>query len=181
LCIPQKRKLRINQKVANSFGQNILKVCNILNECSVEYLVVGGIAVAFHGYFRLSHDSTGELADKHDFDFWYNPTYENYFRLLDALEKLELDVKEFREESSPNPKKSFFKLELTEYTIDFLPELPGLAKFRTSFNERIISKIEETAIPVISYKDLITSKQALSRPQDIEDIKQLKLRKDNTE
>jgi hypothetical protein len=49
---------------------------------SVEYLVVGGTAVALHGYFRQSHDPSGQLMEKHDLDFWYNPTYDNYFKLL---------------------------------------------------------------------------------------------------
>ena len=34
--------------------ENILKVCNALSKHSVEYLSVGGTAVALHGYFRWS-------------------------------------------------------------------------------------------------------------------------------
>jgi hypothetical protein len=93
---------------------------------SVEYLVVGGTAVALHGYLRQSHDTSGHLMEKHDLDFWYNPTYDNYFKLLDSLEELGLDVTEFRDEIAPNPKKSFFKLEQENFKMDFLPELLGL-------------------------------------------------------
>jgi hypothetical protein len=31
----------------------ILWVCQILNKNDVQYLIVGGTAVAFHGYFRF--------------------------------------------------------------------------------------------------------------------------------
>ena len=148
---------------------------------SVEYLVVGGTAVAFHGYFRLSHEDSGQAVEKHDLDFWYNATYDNYYRLLNALEGLGLDVTEFREEMAPNPKKSFFKLEQEDFKIDFLPELPGLSKFHLSFNNRYVSKIVDVDVPYIGYDDLIKSKAALARPKDIEDIKQLKLRKNNPE
>ena len=137
---------------------------------SVEYLVVGGTAVALHGYFRRSHDQSGRLIEKHDLDFWYNPTYENYFKLLNALEELGLDVTEFKEEVAPNPKKSFFRLEQEDFKMDFLPELPGLSRFRSSFNNRIVSNIQEIEVPYINYDELIESKRALARSQDIDDI-----------
>jgi len=117
----------------NSLIESVLHVCRILNTHSVEYLIVGGTAVALHGYYRQSHTSSGSLAEKHDLDFWYNSTYDNYFRLLNALEDLDQDVAEFKAEATPNPKKSFFRIEFDKFTIDFLPELPGLSKFRSSF------------------------------------------------
>ncbi len=119
--------------------------------------------------------------EKHDLDFWYNPTYDNYFKLLDSLEELGLDVTEFRDEIAPNPKKSFFKLEQENFKMDFLPELLGLSRFRSSFDNRIISKIHDVEVPYINYNDLIESKLALSRTKDIEDIDQLKLRRNNPE
>ena len=119
--------------------------------------------------------------EKHDLDFWYNPTYDNYFKLLDSLEELGLDVTEFRDEIAPNPKKSFFKLEQENFKIDFLPELLGLSRFRLSFDNRIISRIHDVEVPYINYNDLIESKLALSRTKDIEDVDQLKSRRNNPE
>jgi hypothetical protein len=148
---------------------------------SVEYLVVGGTAVALHGYLRQSYDPSGRLMEKHDLDFWYNPTYKNYFRLLDALEELGLNVTEFRNEIAPNPKKSFFRFEQENFNLDFLPELRGLSRFRLSFDNRLVSKIYDVELPYINYNDLIESKLALSRIKDIEDIDQLKLRRNNPE
>ena len=55
-------------------------------------MIVGGIAVALHGHFRQSIKLAGIATDKPDLDFWYNPTYENYFNLLNALEDLGQDV-----------------------------------------------------------------------------------------
>jgi len=162
--------------VANSLIQSVLKVCTILNTHSVEYLIVGGTAVALHGYIRESYDPSGQLMGKHDLDFWYNPTYDNYFRLLEALSKLGLDITEFKKEIAPNPQKSFFRLEQEDFQMDFLPELPGLSKFRQSFNNRIVSNIYDIEIPYISYDDLIKNKAALGRSKDMEDIDQLKKR-----
>lgn len=52
----------------------ILEVCKALNEQEVQYLIVGGTAAAFHGYFRWSYNSAGKPSDKFDLDIWYNPT-----------------------------------------------------------------------------------------------------------
>ena len=38
-----------------------------------------------------------EIFNKPDLDFWYNPTYENYFNLLKALEELGIDLIEDKE------------------------------------------------------------------------------------
>jgi len=55
----------------------ILRIWGALNKYKVQYMIVGGMAVALHGYFRRSINTSGSLAEKPDFDFWYNPTYEN--------------------------------------------------------------------------------------------------------
>jgi hypothetical protein len=73
-------------------------VCQILNECGVEYLTIGGAAVNLHGHERLTKDSTGRETKIHDLDFWYNPSYNNYFKVLNALEKLGQDVTDLRKE-----------------------------------------------------------------------------------
>jgi|GEM_PF-5344085 len=56
---------------------------------------------------------------KDDLDFWYNPTYNNYFKLLDALEDLGVNVTEFKEETSPDPKKSFSKIDQEQFQMDY--------------------------------------------------------------
>lgn len=157
----------------NSIAESILKVCTTLNKHSVEYLIVGGTAVALHGYFRWSYNQAGRLAEKYDLDIWYNPTYNNYFKLLDALEDLGQDVSEFRDEQTPNPKSSFFKFEMEKFTLDFLPGLKGLSKFRLSFDRKEVVKFNGTDILVINFDDLIKDKQTDARPQDLIDIKHL--------
>jgi hypothetical protein len=95
----------------SSLTDSILTVCRTLNKFSVEYIIVGGTAVALHGYYRHSMKVAGKIAEKPDLDFWYNPTYDNYFKLLNALEELGQDVTRFKDEQTSNPKKSFFRYE----------------------------------------------------------------------
>jgi len=158
----------------NNLAGSILNVCRVLNKNSVQYIIVGGTAVALHGYFRHSIDIAGVITDKPDLDFWYNPTYGNYFKLLKALEELGQDITEFKEEQVPNPKKSFFRYEFEQFSLDFLPELKALLKFELSFEKREIVTLDEIDIPFISYDDLIADKETNARPKDIIDIEQLK-------
>ena len=162
----------------NELLENIIGVCSVLSKYGVEYLIVGGTAVALHGYFRITTDMAGKPNEKHDLDFWYNPTYGNYFNLLKALDELGLDITEYKNESVPNPKKSFFKFETSKFTLDFLPELKSLKKFIAAFNSKEIVPISGTEIWFISYEDLITEKLESGRPKDIADIDQLNLIRD---
>ncbi|MDN3583886.1 DUF6036 family nucleotidyltransferase [Mucilaginibacter flavus] len=161
----------------NELVVDLIKVCKVLQEYSVEYLIVGGTAVALHGYFRVTMDVNGVPNEKHDLDIWYNPTYENYFNLIKGLEKLGLDTAIYKEESSPNPRKSYFKFEADSFSFDFLPELLSLKKFGVAFSKREVIDIDGTQIGFISYEDLINEKQKSGRSKDITDIKQLKIRK----
>ena len=161
----------------NNLTDSILRVCKTLNKYSVEYIIVGGAAVALHGYFRPSMNFAGAITDKPDLDFWYNPTYKNYFKLLNALEELGQDVTEFKKEQAPNLKKSFFKYEFEKFTLDFLPELKSALKFQSSFKRKEIVTLNEIAIPFIGYDDLILDKQTNDRPKDITDIEQLKTKR----
>lgn len=56
--------------------ERLLAVCRGLNDQGVEYLLVGGTAVALHSYYRLSTNPAGAVTDKPDVDVWYNPTYD---------------------------------------------------------------------------------------------------------
>ncbi|RAK70467.1 hypothetical protein DLM85_06435 [Hymenobacter edaphi] len=76
---------------------------------------------------------SGEMSNKYDFDFWYNPSYANYYRLLEALEEFGINVDSYRNELSPNPKKSFFKHSFEDFTVDFLPKILGLGRFNDAF------------------------------------------------
>ena len=157
----------------SSLTDSILTVCRTLHKFSVEYIIVGGTAVALHGYYRHSINVAGEIAEKPDLDFWYNPTYDNYFRLLNALEELGQDVTQFKDEQTPNPKKSFFRYEFEKFTLDFLPELKAPLRFRQSFNKKEIVNLKDIEIPFISYEDLISDKKANARSKDITDIEKL--------
>jgi hypothetical protein len=142
-------------------------------------MLIGGTAVALNGYYRISVNMAGELTDKPDIDMWYNPTYNNYFNILKVLEDLGEDISDFKNEKSPNPHKSFFKLEFDDFTFDMLPEIKANIKFQDANKRKETVEINETQIHFMNYYDLIKDKEETARKKDIEDIEQLKKIKEN--
>lgn len=158
----------------NNLKNSLLIVCKLLEKHEVQYILIGGTAVALNGYYRHSINTAGELTDKPDIDIWYNPTYGNYFNILRVMEELGQDITEFKNEQSPNPRKSFFKLDFEEFTLDILPEIKAPIKFLVAYKNKETVEFEDTQIHFINYVDLIEDKKATARKKDLEDIEHLK-------
>lgn len=152
----------------------IRHVCGTFNRNSVEYMLVGGTAVALHGYYRRTTAANGEVVDKPDLDFWYNPSPENYFRLLNAVEELGKDVTKHRNVTVIDPRKAFLKFPFEDYTLDLLPNVKAPLKFGPSFARRQVFDSEGVEISFISLEDLIQDKEISPRPKDIDDIEHLR-------
>lgn len=135
--------------------------------------------MALNGYFRLSINDSEELTEKPDIDVWYNPSFQNYFKLIGVIEELGYDVSEYKSEKSPNPLSSFFKLKFDDFSLDLIPQIKASVKFMDAYKRRDIIKFEDIEINVIGYPDLIMDKEALGRNKDLEDVRQLKNLKGN--
>ncbi len=151
----------------------LLNICKLLEKYDVQYMVVGGTAVGLNGYFRLSRNIRGELSEKPDIDIWYNPSYENYFNILKTIEELGQDITEFKNEKSPNPKKSFFKLNFDDFTFDILPQIKANIKFFDANKRKETFELEEIKIYFINYIDLIEDKKTIGIKKDLEYIEYL--------
>jgi predicted nucleotidyltransferase len=163
----------------SAFTEHILNICKTLNTNNVQFIIVGGTAAGFHGFNRMTMDQFGLPTEKHDFDFWFNPNYENYYNILKAMKSLGKDVSRLEKESSPNPKKSFLKFEFEEFKIDFLPEIKGLDSFNESYSNSKKSIVNSTEFNILSLEDLIKTKETNSRAKDISDLEELRKLKDN--
>lgn len=149
-------------------------IISALNKYEVEYLVVGGVAVGYYGYIRRSMAGDGQLVDEPDLDIWYNPTYNNYFQVIKALEELKIDVTRLRDEQSPNPRSSFLRYSLDDCTLDLLPQIKAPIKFRDAYKRKSDFNRNGFKMAIIGIEDLITDKEASSRPKDLVDIAHLR-------
>lgn len=149
-----------------ALDQDFKEFIKLLNAEKVEYLVIGGYAVVFHGYPRF----TGDI------DFWINPTRENVDRVLTVLKKFgfgALGVK--REElMSPNMVHQFGHQPIR---IDVLGSVEGVSSFAECYKRRKTKTVGGVKVHIIGREDLIRNKRLVGRPRDLEDVKQLRKRK----
>lgn len=170
------------QKMKNSVREILNRLCATLNKHSVDYLIVGGIAVAVHGYERRSYSYSGTVEEKFDVDIWYDPTVENFTALVSALEELGIDSTELRHIIFDRH-KTFLKIPFDDmnFKADFLCQLKGLSSYRDCRKRAKMLTLDGHVIPFIGLNDLILNKESVNRPGDEMDIRALKGRNKLTE
>ncbi|MCZ6675117.1 MAG: nucleotidyltransferase [Verrucomicrobia bacterium] len=143
--------------------EDFLDFIKTLNANSVEYMVVGGYAVIFHGYPR----TTGDL------DVWVKKTDENYDRLVDALSDFQMPVFDMtRENFLNNPHLDVYAFGRSPVSIEILNTVKGL-EFEKAYANAVSIEIDGTPVRFLSRSDLLTAKRAVNRPRDINDIDNL--------
>lgn len=133
----------------------------LLNANKVEYLVVGGYAVAFHGHPRYTKDI--------DIWIWIDPA--NAKRIIQVLQQfgfasLGLAEQDFLTEDL------IIQLGIPPNRIDLLTTIPGV-EFRECYATRIPQIIDGVQVDFIDAEHLIKNKIASGRAQDIADVENL--------
>ena len=129
-----------------------------LNDSGVEYLLIGGWAVGFHGYPRATADM----------DVWVACDPENAKRIIQALKLFGFTHDEATESLFTRP-GFVVRMGLPPMRIELLTKISGV-EF-TECRARCETMVEKgVTIPVISLEDLITNKKASARPKDLADL-----------
>lgn len=158
--------------ITNQIRESLQKVCFALNKNNVEYIVVGGVAVGYHGYQRISGLSMHKQEIKTDLDFWYNPTIGNFTNLIKALQYLQVK-NDSLQKIIFDPKKTFLKIPHSNFHTDFLPQMIGLDSFSECKRNASKEVLDGNTLYILGYDDLIKNKMAVGRNIDKEDIKAL--------
>ena len=144
--------------LSNDFREFI----ELLNGHNVRYLVVGGYAVAFHGYPRYTKD----------LDVWIELSAENAGSILKALDEfgfgsLGIKTGDFLETDQ------IIQLGYPPNRIDILTTLTEI-KFEDCYKSRVEVDIQGLKINFIDLENLKRNKNATGRPQDLADAENLK-------
>lgn len=123
--------------------------------------MVGGYAVALHGYPRYTKDM----------DIWIERTPENAARLLKALEQFGFASLGLQESDFLEPDQ-IIQLGYPPRCIDLLTSLPGV-EFQECYLGRVEVEIEGGTVPFISLEHLKQNKRASGRHQDLADLENL--------
>jgi hypothetical protein len=129
----------------------------LFNNNGVKYLVIGGYAVIQHTEPRFTKD----------LDLWISTDTANAKAVYKSLKEFGapltgLTEADFSEEGY------FYQMGVPPVRIDILMGIPGL-QFSEAWERRIEVDFEDLPVTFISREDLITSKRASGRPQDLID------------
>lgn len=133
----------------------------LLNSHQVNYLVVGGYALAFHG--RPRH--TGDL------DIWIEVSDDNAQRMLQVL-------KDFGLASLGLEKDDFLKegyvtqIGYPPLRIDILNTIDGVS-FREAYENRQLTNLQGLQVTYIGLEEFIKNKLAAGRARDLSDVKEI--------
>ena len=133
----------------------------LLNEHKVEYLIVGGYALAFHGAPRF----TGDI------DIFVRPNSENAARVLNALAAFGFRFPNLTADDFANPNK-VVQLGMPPVRIDIITSISGV-----SWEEAEAAKepgaFGDVPVAYIGRREYIKNKRAAGRKKDLADIEAL--------
>ena len=155
--------LRYRRTGDSVFNPDFQDFFRAFNRARVNYLLVGGYAVIFHGYCR----STDDL------NIWVEPSPENYQRLVTAFGYFGMPVFDMNEANFLDTNRhDVFSFGLPPSGIDVMTKVRGL-EFGSAYRKSSLHEFEDLSIRVVQYQDLLRAKRAAGRNKDLNDIEQL--------
>jgi predicted nucleotidyltransferase len=133
----------------------------LLNSHKVEFVVIGGHAVAYHGHPRF----TGDI------DFFVRPTTANADRVLAALAAFGFGNLGIAREDLVTPGK-VIQLGRPPNRIDILTSISGV-DFETAWRSRVAARLDDHPVDFIGLVELVLNKQASGRQKDLADVEKL--------
>jgi predicted nucleotidyltransferase len=142
-------------------SQDFREFIQSLNDNHVRYLVIGGYAVALHGYPRYTKDM----------DVWVEMSPENAARMVEALEQFGFGSLGLQAADFLTPDQ-VVQLGYPPNRIDIITTPPGV-DFESCYASRVEVEVDEVRVNFIDLENLKESKKASGRLQDLADLENL--------
>lgn len=134
-----------------------------LADAEVDFLLIGGFALAAYGYTR----STDDL------DVLVRPSPENARRVFAALASFGAPVQQHGIRPDDFARAGYgYRMGIKPVCIEILTTIDGLDFDAASVGKRRL-EIDGRSVPVIAKKPLIVNKRAAGRPKDLGDVEWL--------
>jgi predicted nucleotidyltransferase len=137
-----------------------------LAEAGIDFLVIGGVAVAVQGYIRTTKD----------LDITYATNAANLERLGHLLVELGARLRGIDEDVPFVPdartlrRTMLLALDTSAGALDLLVDPDGAASYEEMRSRADVVDVDGAEIRVVAIDDLLSMKRAAGRPQDIADI-----------
>ncbi|HXM44118.1 MAG TPA: hypothetical protein VN924_22980 [Bryobacteraceae bacterium] len=145
-------------------SKDLREFVELLNSNGVEYLVVGGFAVSYHGFARY----TGDI------DFLVRPSEENSHRVLATLAQFGFGRVGIQAEDFQSTGK-VVQLGVPPNRIDILTSISGVS-FEDAWDSRTAGMLDGLATQFIGREALIHNKESTGRAKDLGDADELRKR-----
>ena len=133
----------------------------------VEFLVVGGYALAFHGAPRF----TGDI------DVFIRPTLDNASRILAALEAFGFPVPELSPEAIAD-RRRMLQMGVPPVQIHVMSAISGV-EWDEAWSDRVEGSLGNHTVHFLGRESFLRNKRAAGRPQDLADIDALQPGRDS--
>jgi hypothetical protein len=137
----------------------------LLNANGIEYLVIGGFALAWHGHPRFTAD----------IDFLVRPDRANAELVVKALHDFGFAGLRITPEDMAEPDQ-ILQLGVKPNRIDIITSIAGVS-FEEAWAGRVAGSIDGTPVFFIGREELIRNKESTGRPQDLADADALRKRR----
>jgi len=128
-----------------------------LQKEGVEFMLVGGYAVALHGWPRMTFD----------IDFWIMANPQNAAAVMRAIKAFGAPLMDLEEEDFHRP-GMVFQIGTEPQRIDILSAVSGIS-YEDALSRAVLMDVDGLMLKVISLDDLIANKRASGRPKDLAD------------
>ena len=142
-------------------NKDFKEFAELLNSTGVEYLIVGGYALAAHGHPRY----TGDL------DVWIRATENNIERLLGVLAQFGFGSLGLTRSDFLTP-GAIVQLGYPPARIDLLTAIDGV-EFDACYARKVVMKIAGVDLPIIGLDEFRANKRASGRAKDLADLEVL--------
>lgn len=143
------------------FPNDFSEFLRLLNRHEVDYLLIGGFAVALHGYPRATADM----------DVWVARNTQNAGRIVAALREFGFDIPTLTAELFLDP-DHIVRMGNAPLRIEVLMNIDGV-DYEECASRSIVHLVNGSQIPVISLDDLKMNKRASGRAKDLNDLENL--------
>ena len=133
----------------------------LLRAHGVEYLLIGGWAVGYHGYPRATYD----------LDVWIAIAPANAERVVKALADFGFDVPELSTDLFLKD-DSIVRMGVEPVRIELMTSISGV-EFDECYRERLETTIKDVPVSLINLRHLKINKKASGRLKDLADLEQL--------
>ena len=147
----------MESELANDYKEFL----RLLRAHGVEYLLIGGWAVGYHGYPRATYD----------LDVWIAISPANANRVVQALSEFGFSVPELSTDLFLQPDK-IVRMGVEPKCIEVMTSISGV-EFDECYRERLETTLNGVPVSLINLRDLKINKEASGRLKDLADLEQL--------